>query len=103
LAVTPKRLFKGVLGTLSAMTTVYTVPVSATTIVKNIVIVNANTSVAIPVSVYLGGSALVYELNTASKETVVLDVTQVMSAGETLQYYVPTAGVTVHVSGVEVS
>uniref|UniRef100_A0A7U3YCT9 Uncharacterized protein n=1 Tax=Geobacillus sp. (strain Y4.1MC1) TaxID=581103 RepID=A0A7U3YCT9_GEOS0 len=101
MATTPKRLYKGTAGTTS--TTVYTVPASTTTIVKNIVLTNKTGSAA-TITITIAGTEVVYNYSVAANDTVVLDLSLVMSATEIITVQAGTANaINVYISGVEVA
>lgn len=105
---TPKRLYVGQPGT--TVGTLYTVPSGYKTIVKNIVLANT-TSTDAKITMHFvpsGNSAgnankVVADYPVSANNTVVIDLSAVLEAGDTIQAVQATAGaVTVYVSGVEV-
>lgn len=101
MATTPKKLYIGKPATTIA--TVYTVPASTTTIVKNIVLVNTTASDAV-VTIQAGGQDLVSTYTVTARDTVVVDLSMVLVATDTIRASQVTASaVNVFVSGVEVS
>ncbi|MED5042387.1 hypothetical protein P9848_10495 [Geobacillus stearothermophilus] len=100
MAATPKRLFKGTAETTS--TTVYTVPASTTTIVKNIVLTNKTANDA-TITITIAGTGVVYGYSVAANDTVVIDLSLVMNATETITVQSGTANaINIYISGVEV-
>ncbi|RDE19258.1 hypothetical protein [Parageobacillus thermoglucosidasius] len=101
MVATPKRLYKGTAGTTSS--TAYTVPSGITTIVKNIVITN-KTSNAATATITIAGTEIVYQNPIAANDTVILDLSLVMNATETITVQAGTANaINIYISGVEVS
>lgn len=85
------------------MTTAYTVPASTTTIVKNIVMTNKTGSAA-TITITIAGVEVVNNYSVAANDTVVIDLSLVMSATETITVQAGTANaINVYISGVEVS
>jgi hypothetical protein len=89
-------------------TTLYTVPEATSCIIKQVVVCNTNSSgVTFSLSlVPYGDSAatpnrLFYNLSIAANETIFLDVSQVMGAGDFISAYSSASDVTVTISGVE--
>jgi hypothetical protein len=102
-----KRLYSGQPATGGA--TLYTVPASTTTIVKQVVIANTSGSAA-TVSLRLvpsGGTAgvansLAEAVSIGANSTQTLDLSQVMATGDFLQALQGTSGaITLTISGVE--
>jgi hypothetical protein len=101
LAATPKRLYKGTAGTTSS--TAYTVPANTTTIVKNIVLTNKTGSAA-TITVVIAGTEVINNFSVNANDTVTVDLSLVMSAGETITIQAGTASaINVYISGVEVA
>ena len=99
MATIPKRLYKGTVGT--SASTAYTVPSGITTIVKNIVIAN-KTSSAATVTITAAGTEIVYQNWISANDTVVLDLSLVMHASETITVQAGTANaINIYISGVE--
>ncbi|MEK4883490.1 hypothetical protein NST81_01995 [Bacillus sp. FSL W8-0223] len=101
MAANPKRLYKGTSDTTS--TTAYTVPENTTTIVKNIVLTNKTPSAA-TITIAVAGTEVVYGYFVAANDTVVIDLSLVMNATETITVQSDTANaVNIYISGVEVA
>lgn len=101
MAATAKRLYKGTAGTTSS--TAYTVPASTTTIVKNIVLTNKTGSAA-TATVVIAGIEVINNYSVNANDTVVIDLSLVMSATETITVQAGTANaINVYISGVEVA
>ncbi|MCL6615560.1 MAG: hypothetical protein K6T39_00245 [Anoxybacillus ayderensis] len=101
MATTAKRLYKGTLGT--SASTAYTVPTNTTTIVKNIMLINKTASAA-TATVTVAGIEVVYNYTVNANDFMVIDLSLVMSAGETITVQAGTANaINVYISGVEVA
>lgn len=104
--VTPTKL--GQAAITAGTTTLYTVPASTRTMLKDIDIVNTSAG-ALTVDVYLvpsGGTAgtsnaLFYNYSLASKTNVQWTGTQVLNAGDTIQIVASGLGCTIIASGGE--
>lgn len=97
---TPKRLYKGTVGTTAS--TAYTVPANTTTIVKNIVLTN-KTGSAVTATVVIAGIEVINNYSVSANDTVVIDLSLVMNATETIAVQAGTANaINVYISGVEV-
>lgn len=109
MANVPKRLYVGQPST--DVATVYTAPTLKTVIVKNIVLCNTSRNLsAITVHVVPSGSTatkankVVAELNVSGNDTIVIDLSTVLQAGDSLQLCQSTIGsITTYISGVEIS
>jgi hypothetical protein len=101
LAATAKRLYGGVPNTTSS--TIYTVPSGKTVIVKNITICNTTGSSAL-ITVWCAGVAIINALSVAANDTVVLDLSLVLNANETITANQGTTNaIHLTISGVEVA
>jgi hypothetical protein len=108
MAFTEKRLAGPTNLSATTETTLYTVPSSTSAIIKQIVVCNTTVG-AVNFSLSLvpyGSSAatpnrLFFNLSIAANETVFLDVSQAMTAGDFISAYSSAANVTVTISGVE--
>ncbi|OAT71867.1 hypothetical protein [Parageobacillus thermoglucosidasius] len=101
MAATPKRLYKGTAGTTSS--TAYTVPANTTTIVKNIVLTNKSASAA-TVTVVIAGTEIINNYSIDPNDTISVDLSLVMSAGETITVQASAANaINIYISGVEVA
>lgn len=104
--ITPKKLGQG--GITGAVTTLYTVPASTRTLVKDIDVVNT-TAGALTIDIYLvpsGGSAgttnaLFYGYSINANSNLQWTGTQIMDAGDTIQIKASGVGCTIHASGGE--
>lgn len=100
MATTTKALFRGA-ATTTLTTTLYTVPASTTAIVTNIVITNTASSAA-TFDLALNGVKLADAVSIAADSLTVIDLKQVISAGQTIQGGASATTVNFHISGVEV-
>ncbi|MGC4378243.1 hypothetical protein WD019_15145 [Fictibacillus sp. Mic-4] len=106
---TPKRLYIGQPGT--AASTLYTVPANTKSIVKNVVLTNTTGADATITLHFVpsGGTAgaankVISSYTVSANDTVVIDLSAVLEAGDTIQGLQGTASaVTVYLSGVEVA
>jgi hypothetical protein len=109
MAYTPKRLYIGQPGT--AISTLYTVPASTKTIVKNITLTNTTASDAtvtvnfVPSGGIAGVANRIISTHTVTaNNTTIIDLSAVLETGDTIQALQGTANaVTVYISGVEVA
>jgi hypothetical protein len=101
LAITPKQLYAGTPATTG--TDYYTVPANTTTVIKNIVLVNTTgSSATITLQVAYKDVISAYTVN--AKDTVVIDLSLVMTAGQKITISQGTANaINVFISGVEVA
>lgn len=101
MATLPKKLYVGTPGTTSA--TFYTTPASTNTILKNIVLTNTTATAAI-VTINVAGKAIVSGYTVQPNDTVVIDLSLVLNATDTITGVQTTASaVNVFLSGVEVA
>ncbi len=101
MAVTQKRLGQSAALATSA-TTLYTVPSSTSTIVKNIAIANLTANDA-TVTLTISGIPILSVVTILARSTTTLDVAMVMNASETITALTGTASaLSIFVSGVEV-
>lgn len=101
MATVSKTLFRGA-ATTTTTTTLYTVPTSTTTVVTNIIV--ANTAEASGTyTIRLDGVLLADQVTVAAKDSVVLDIKQVLTAGQILAGGASAATINFHIGGVEIS
>lgn len=100
MANTPKRLNRSNAST--TQTVVYTVPAATTTIVTNIVLTNSGTSAA-TVLVRFGSVAIVPNTPVPANGIFTLDISQVLTEGNTIDVQSSSTTVGVHICGVEVT
>ena len=104
--ITPVKLGQGAIT--AGVTTLYTVPASTRTFVKNIDIVNT-TAGALTIDIYFvlsGGSAgttnaLFYLYSLAANTNLQWTGSQILDAGDTIQIKASNVGCTIHASGGE--
>lgn len=109
MANTPKRLYTNQPGV--SVSTLYTVPASTSTIIKNIFLCNT-TGTDANVTLYFvpsGGTAgntnkVISSYTVSANDSVVIDLSSVLETGDTVQGVQGTSGaITAYISGVEVS
>lgn len=101
MSTTPKKLYANKPGTTSA--TLYTVPSSTTTIVKNIVLCNTTNTSAV-VTLTVGGQTIINSYSVSPNDTVSVDFSLVMIAADIITGLQTTTGaISVYISGVEVA
>lgn len=101
MATLPKKLYVGTPSTTSA--TLYTTPASTNTILKNIVLTNTTAAASI-VTIGVAGKNIVSGYAVAANDTVVIDLSIVLNAADTITGVQTTASaVNVFLSGVEVA
>jgi hypothetical protein len=92
----------------TGVTTLYTVPASTRSFVKNLDIVNTSAG-ALTYRIFLvpsagtagTGNALFYDFPINSKENIQWTGTQILNAGDTIQIQASGAGITITASGAE--
>ena len=107
-SIVPVKLGQSAIAASPTVTTVYTVPASTRTLLKDIDISNT-TGGAITVRVYLVPSAgspatsnaLLYNISIATATTLQWTGTQIMTAGDTLRAEASATGLTLTASGAE--
>lgn len=104
--ITPKKLGQAAITT--GVTTLYTVPASTRSFVKNLDIVNTSAG-ALTYRIFLVPSAgtagtanaLFYDFPINSKENIQWTGTQILDAGDTIQIQASGVGITITASGAE--
>ena len=104
--ITPAKLGQAAITT--GVTTLYTVPASTRTLLKEFSIANT-TAAAINVRVFLvpsAGSAgtsnaFIYDIPVPANNALQYDGVQIMNAGDTVQIQAASAGLTITASGAE--
>ena len=100
MANTFKVLFRGAATT--SLTTVYTVPALTTTLVSSIVVANtAITNATYEISI--NGVLLANDVTVPANDSTLLEIKQVMTAGQTLAVQASATTVNFHVTGLEIS
>ena len=98
---TPKNLFRGA-ATTTTSTVLYTVPSATSTVVTNIVVTNtAGTTGTFTLS--LNDVLLADAVSVVAKDSLVLDVKQVLAATNTIKGGASATTINFHIGGVEIS
>ena len=100
MATTTKVLSRAAAATSSA--TLYTVPASTTTVVTNIVVTNTSSSNQ-SYTLVLGGVTFADTVTITAKDTILIDLKQVLVTTNTITGFASAVSVNFHISGVEVS
>lgn len=95
-----KTLYRGAAST-TTTTTLYTAPASTTTIVMEIVV--TNTSSAGTFTISFGGTQAYTAVSIGANSTSVLQISQILSASQTIQGGASAATINFHIAGVEVA
>jgi hypothetical protein len=98
---TPKTLFRGA-ATTTTSTTLYTVPSATTTVVTNLVVTNTAASAG-TFTVSLNDVLFADAVSVGAKDSVVLDVKQVLDATNTVKGGASATTINFHIGGVEIS
>jgi hypothetical protein len=101
MATVSKTLFRGA-ATTTTSTTLYTAPASTTTVVTNIIVTNTSSS-AQTFTLSFSDVLLADAVSVSAKDSVVLDVKQVLNATQTLKGGASATTVNFHIGGVEIS
>lgn len=100
MAIIQKAMYRGAPGG-----TAYTVPASTSGVITNIVVANSTaTAKNVTVNIITGGNTVPIVSNSPvnGNDTVVLDIRQVITSGDTVSVSGDT-GIFAHVSGVEIT
>jgi hypothetical protein len=100
MATATKTLFRGAASTSS--TTLYTVPSSTTTVITNIGVTNTSSSTQ-SYTLSFNGVIFADTVSIAAKDTVVIDLKQIVVATNTITGLASATSVNFHISGVEIS
>lgn len=100
MANTFKVLFRGAASTGS--TTLYTVPASTTTIVTSILVANTSTSNQ-TYTLSLNGISIATAVPLAASDTKLLEIKQVLPAGQVIAGLASATSVNFHISGMEIT
>lgn len=101
MATTPKVLFRGA-ATTTTSTTLYTVPAGTTAVITNIVVTNtAGTDGTYTMA--LDDVNIATTVGVTANDSTVLDIKQVLGAGETIKGGASATTVNFHISGVEIA
>jgi len=99
MATVSKTLFRGA-ATTTTSTTLYTVPADTTTIVTNIVVVNTASSTG-TFTLSLDDVLLADAVTVGAKDSVVLDIKQVLDTADTIKGGASATTINLHIAGVE--
>jgi len=100
MATSTKTLFRGAASTSS--TTLYTVPSSTTTVITNIGVTNTSSSTQ-SYTLSFNGVIFADTVSITAKDTVVIDLKQIVVATNTITGLASATSVNFHISGVEIS
>jgi hypothetical protein len=100
MAIIQKALARKAAATTSE--TVYTVPADTSAIVTNVVVANANAS-AKTVTISLDGVPIISGGVVNGNDTIVMDIRQVLAAGDTVTAFASSTDISIHISGVEIA
>lgn len=101
MATTPKVLFRGA-ATTTTSTTLYTVPAGTTAVITNIVVTNtAGTDGTYTMA--LDDVNIATTVGVTANDSTVLDIKQVLGAGETIKGGASATTINFHISGVEIA
>ena len=100
MATATKTLFRGAASTSS--TTLYTVPSSTTTVITNIGVTNTSSSTQ-SYTLSFNGVIFADTVSITAKDTVVIDLKQIVVATNTITGLASATSVNFHISGVEIS
>ncbi len=98
---TPKNLFRGA-ATTTTSTTLYTVPSATSTVVTNIVVTNTASSAG-TFTLSLNDVLLADAVAVGAKDSVVLDIKQVLATTNTIKGGASAITINFHIGGVEIS
>jgi hypothetical protein len=98
---TPKTLFRGA-ATTNTATVLYTTPSATTAVVTNIVVTNTNAAAG-TFTISLNDVLLADAVSVASKDSVVLDIKQVLVETNTIKGGASATTVNFHIGGVEIA
>jgi DNA phosphorothioation-dependent restriction protein DptG len=101
MATVSKTLFRGA-ATTTTTTTLYTVPSATTTVVTNIIVANTSSSSG-TFTFRLDGILLADAVSVGAKDSVVLDLKQVLNATQILAGGASATTINFHIGGVEIS
>ncbi len=98
---TPKVLFRGA-ATTTTSTTLYTVPANTIAVVTNIVVTNTSGSTG-SFTMSLNDVNLATTVTVGANDSSVLDIKQVLAAGNTIKGGASATSINFHISGVEIA
>jgi hypothetical protein len=100
MANTFKVLFRGAASTGS--TTLYTTPSATTTLISSILVTNTAGSAA-TYDILLDDVAIANDVNVPANDSALLEIKQVIEAGQTIKALASATTVNFHISGLEIS
>ena len=100
MANTFKVLFRGAATTSSA--TLYTTPAATTTLISSIVVTNTAAAIA-TYDLSLGGVVLANDVTVPANDSAILEIKQIIVAGDTITGLASAITVSFHMSGLEIS
>ena len=100
MANTFKVLFRGAAATSS--TTLYTTPAATTTLISSVVVTNTAAALA-TYSMSLDGVALATTVPVPANDSIIIELKQVLPAGDILAAHASAITVNFHVSGLEIT
>jgi hypothetical protein len=100
MATVTKTLFRGAAAISSA--TLYTVPASTTTVITNIGVTNTSSSTQ-SYTLSFNGVIFADTISITAKDTVIIDLKQLVAATNTITGFASATSVNFHISGVEIS
>jgi len=101
MATTPTVLFRGA-ATTSTSTTLYTVPANTIAVITNIVVTNTAGSNG-TYTMALDDVNIATTVGVTANDSTVLDIKQVLGAGETIKGGASATTINFHISGVEIA
>lgn len=96
----PKLFFRGSVPT--TLSTLYSVPSATEIVVTSIIVANAAGDIA-EITINLGGVEILKDGRLSAGDSVHFDIKQVLQESDTIEALSDIAGITLHVSGVEVA
>jgi hypothetical protein len=100
MANTFKVLFRGAASTSEA--TLYTTPAATTTLISSILVTNTAGSAA-TYDILLDDVAIANDVNVPANDSALLEIKQVIEAGQTIKALASATTVNFHISGLEIS
>lgn len=101
MATTPTVLFRGA-ATTSTSTTLYTVPANTIAVITNIVVTNTAGSDG-TYTMALDDVNIATTVGVTANDSTVLDIKQVLGAGDTIKGGASATTINFHISGVEIA
>lgn len=100
MANTFKVLFRGAASTSEA--TLYTTPAATTTLISSILVTNTAASSA-TYDILLNDVAIANDVSVPANDSALLEIKQVIEAGQTIKALASATTVNFHISGLEIS